>query len=243
MKKLASFILTAILLLTIFPYSSSAHNGARDELGGHFRNADCMYLLHSPTALVKTAKTKNDLVALIQKNNTNKKCVATLTVYKIDLEGYELPTGKVTKPPTTKATSVSGFALNKKYTATLAKCTDGDTANFKINGKIYKTRFLFIDTPESTTQVEPFGKEASNFTCTALKKAKNIILETDGKDVYDKYDRLLAWVWLDGKLHQENITKAGLVEGYYDYGTYKYEQKVRSAMSFAQKNKKGIYNK
>jgi micrococcal nuclease len=102
---------------------------------------------------------------------------------------------------------------------------------------------LFIDTPESTTQVEPFGKEASNFTCTALKKAKKIILETDGKDVYDKYDRLLAWVWLDGKLHQENITKAGLVEGYYDYGNYKYEQKVRSAMSFAQKNKLGIYKK
>jgi micrococcal nuclease len=242
MKKLTSFILTAILLITIFPGSSSAHNGARDELGGHFRNADCMYLLHSPTSLVKTAKTKNDLVALIQKNNTNKKCVATLTVNKIDLEGYEFPIGKVPNP-TTKATSVSGFTLNKKYTATLAKCTDGDTANFKINGKIYKTRFLFIDTPESTTQVEPFGKEASNFTCAALKKAKKIILETDGKDVYDKYDRLLAWVWLDGKLHQENITKAGLVEGYYDYGTYKYEQKVRSAMSFAQKNKKGIYKK
>jgi endonuclease YncB( thermonuclease family) len=242
MKKVTSFILTAILLISIFPQSSSAHNGAKDELGGHFRNADCMYLLHSPTALVKTAKTKNDLMTLIQKNNTNKKCVAALTVDKIELEGYELPTGKVTKP-TTKATTVSGFTLNKKYTATLAKCTDGDTANFKINGKIYKTRFLFIDTPESTTQVEPFGKEASNFTCNALKKAKKIILETDGKDVYDKYDRLLAWVWLDGKLHQENITKAGLVEGYYDYGTYKYEQKVRSAMSFAQKNKKGIYNK
>jgi micrococcal nuclease len=242
MKKLTSFIITAILLLSFFPSSSSAHNGAKDELGGHFRNADCMYLLHSPTALAKTAKTKADLVVLITKNNTNKKCVAMLTIDKIDLEGYSLPTGKVT-PPTTKTTPVTGLSLGKKYTATLDKCTDGDTANFKINGKIYKTRFLFIDTPESTTQVEPFGKEASNFTCTALKKAKKIVLETDGKDVYDKYNRLLGWVWLDGSLHQENITKAGLVEGYYDYGTYKYEQKVRNAMSFAQKNKKGIYKK
>jgi micrococcal nuclease len=240
MKKLTSFIITAILLLSFFPQSSSAHNGAKDELGGHFRNADCMYLLHSPTALTKTAKTKADLVGLIKKNNTNKKCLATLTVDKIDLEGYALATGKVTQP-TTKTTPVTGLTLNKKYTATLDKCTDGDTANFKINGKIVKTRFLFIDTPESTTQVEPFGKEASNYTCVALKKAKKIVLETDGKDVYDKYNRLLAWVWLDGKLHQENITKDGLVEGYYDYGTYKYEQKVRTAMSFAQKNKKGIY--
>lgn len=240
MKKLTSFLITAILFLSLFPSLSNAHSGGKDELGGHFRNADCRYLLHSPTALAKTAKTKADLVTLIKKNNTNKKCVATLTVDRIDLEGYTLPTGQATKPPST-AKPVAGLSLNKKYTATLVKCTDGDTANFKINGKVYKTRFLFIDTPESTTQVEPLGKEASNFTCSALKKAKKITLETDGKDVYDKYDRLLAWVWLDGRLHQEDITKAGLVEGYYDYGTYKYEQKVRNAMTFAQKNKKGLY--
>jgi len=37
------------------------------------------------------------------------------------------------------------------------------------------------------------------------------------------------------------ITKAGLVEGFYDYGDYKYEKKVRDAMSYAKKNKKGMY--
>ncbi|WP_407691407.1 thermonuclease family protein [Robertmurraya mangrovi] len=51
-------------------------------------------------------------------------------------------------------------------------------------------------------QKEKFGKEAANYTCSKLKQAKKILLETDGKDVYDKYDRLLAWVLLDGKLHQ-----------------------------------------
>lgn len=234
MKKLMSFIIIAFFLLSLSPNHSSAHNGARDELGGHFRSSDCMYLLHSPTALAKTAKTKSELVNLIKKHNSNKQCGATLTVNKIDLEGYSLPNGVVTQPKV-------GLAINKKYTATFVQCTDGDTAKFKINGKIYKTRFLFIDTPESTTQIEPYGKEASNFTCSALKKAKKITLETDGKDLYDKYNRLLAWVWLDGRLHQEDITKAGLVEGYYDYGNYKYEQKVRNAMTSARKNKKGMY--
>jgi micrococcal nuclease len=243
LKKVISLIVMA-LLLTMVPSFSSAHNGARDELGGHFRNSDCMYLLHSPTALAKKAKTKAELVELIKRNNSNKKCLATLTVDKVDLEGYKLPTGTsgtsaATKPATVKP--VAGIAMNKKYTATLTQCTDGDTANFKINGKVYKTRFLFIDTPENTTQVEPFGKEASNYTCTALKKAKKITLETDGKDIFDKYNRLLAWVWLDGRLHQEDITKAGLVEDFYDYGDYKYEQKVRNALSFAKKNKKGMY--
>jgi micrococcal nuclease len=240
MKKITQLWLMVILLLsTVFPSQALAHSGGRDELGGHFRNSDCKYLLHNPTPLAKTAKTKAELVALIKKHNSNKKCNAILTVDQLDLEGYTLPGGKATAPVTGK--SAAAITLNKKYIATFVKCTDGDTADFKIDGKVYKTRFLFIDTPESTNQVEPYGKEASQFTCNALKKAKKITLETDGKDVFDKYDRLLAWVWLDGRLHQEDITKAGLVEGYYDYGTYKYEQKVRNAMTFAQKNKKGMY--
>jgi micrococcal nuclease len=239
MRKYSAIMITAIFLLSIFPSLTLAHNGGKDELGGHFRNADCLYLLHNPTALAKTAKTKSDLIALIKKNNTNKKCLATLTIDKVDLEGNTLSTEKAIQPTSSKP--IAKLAMNKKYSATLVKCTDGDTANFKMNGKIYKTRFLFIDTPENTTQVEPYGKEASIFTCSALKKAKKITLETDGKHIYDKYNRLLAWVWLDGRLHQEDITKAGLVEGYYDYGTYKYEQRVRNAMAFAQKNKKGLY--
>jgi micrococcal nuclease len=240
MKKLLTLMITTTLILFVFPYQSLAHNGAKDELGGHFRNSDCHYLLHSPTALAKTAKSKADLLVLIKKNNTNKKCGNTLTVDKIQLEGnFKLPNGPAPKSP--KVTTPPGIAINKKYSATFVKCTDGDTADFKINNKVYKTRFLFIDTPENTTKKEKFGPEASKFTCDALKKAKKITLETDGKDVYDKYDRLLAWVWLDGRLHQEDITKVGLVEGYYDYGTYDYEKRVRDAMTFAQKNKKGMY--
>ncbi|WP_374702570.1 thermonuclease family protein [Bacillus sp. M6-12] len=70
-----------------------------------------------------------------------------------------------------------------------------------------------------------------------------MVLETDGKDTYDKYGRLLAWVWLDGRLHQEDITKAGLVDYFYDYGTYKYETKVRNALATAKKSKVGIWKK
>lgn len=38
------------------------------------------------------------------------------------------------------------------YQAELSDCTDGDTAVFMINGKEYKTRFLYIDTPEAQGQ-------------------------------------------------------------------------------------------
>ena len=64
---------------------------------------------------------------------------------------------------------ISVFA---KEEVTLAKCVDGDTANFNLNGEVIKARFLAIDTPESTKEKEPYGKEASNYTCETLTKAK-----------------------------------------------------------------------
>ncbi|MBM6619108.1 thermonuclease family protein [Bacillus sp. RD4P76] len=227
-------MISILLLFTSSPLQVDAHNGALDKLGGHFRNSDCTYLLHKPTSLAKSAKTKAALLTLIKKYSSNS-CKNSLTTSKIDSGSIKLPTGTVAAP------KPGAIVLNKKYTATLVKCTDGDTATFNINGKEYKTRFLFIDTPEYTTTKEKYGKEASEYTCSKLKKAKKIVLETDGKDVYDKYKRLLAWVHVDSSLLQEQITKAGLVEGYYDYGTYDYEAKVRNAMAYAKKYKKGIY--
>ena len=61
----------------------------------------------------------------------------------------------------------------------LSKCVDGDTARFIIDNKEYSTRFLAIDTPEvkhPKKKVEPFGKEASNYTCKRLENAKKIEL-------------------------------------------------------------------
>jgi competence protein ComEC len=90
MRKI-NVILILFLFLAVFPTQSNAHNGARDELGGHYRSSDCMYLLHAPTALAKSANTIDELIALIKIHNSNKKCGATLTADKIDLEGYKFP--------------------------------------------------------------------------------------------------------------------------------------------------------
>ncbi len=228
---------------------SEAHNGSRDELGGHFRNSDCMYLLHEPTSLVKSANNIHEFIDLIYQYNGNEKCKSTLNESKVDLDGYLFPSENQKESNSsdnenraTPAVQLLGtdLILGEKYLATLEKCTDGDTAQFNINGTIYKTRFLYIDTPESTNKIEPFGKEASEFTCSFLKQG-SITLETDGKDLFDKYDRLLAWVWVDNKLHQEEITKAGLVKKFYDYGDYKYENRINAAMDYAKENGIGLF--
>ena len=59
----------------------------------------------------------------------------------------------------------------EKLEVTLNKCVDGDTAWFNLDSNNIKVRFLAIDTPESTNKIEPYGKEASEFTCNALKNA------------------------------------------------------------------------
>ncbi|MFA6820220.1 MAG: thermonuclease family protein [Bacteroidaceae bacterium] len=59
---------------------------------------------------------------------------------------------------------------------TLKTCIDGDTAHFypsvrTTSSDIVKSRFYGIDTPESTGQVEEWGKAASNFTKEKLNTA------------------------------------------------------------------------
>lgn len=133
----------------------------------------------------------------------------------------------------------------ERFEVTLNECVDGDTAWFNIDGENTKVRFLYIDTPESTNQVEAYGKEASEYTKNELTNAKTIELELnkDG-DQTDKYDRLLAWVFVDGELLQEKLARQGLVEKFYDYGyDYTYKQEIIVADNQAKEEHMGIYSK
>ncbi|MEH6939419.1 thermonuclease family protein [Bacillus sp. JJ664] len=126
----------------------------------------------------------------------------------------------------------------EQVTVELTKCIDGDTATFT---KVGTTRFLYIDTPESTRTVEPYGKEAAAYTCNLLKSANEIQLQYDGPKK-DKYDRTLAWIWIDGKLLQREIIKKGYVEKFYDYGTYSYEAELRDLQANAERQKVGLWS-
>ena len=91
---------------------------------------------------------------------------------------------------------------------TLYNPVDGDTAHFyqkeTVTGKderLVKVRFFGIDTPESTGQIEPWGKKASAFTTDKLKTAQTIVL-TNGNllgqaaEVDSTGSRFKALVWV-----------------------------------------------
>lgn len=81
----------------------------------------------------------------------------------------------------------------------LSFVNDGDTAGFRLgNGEIIRVRFYGIDTAESTSQVEKWGKAASIFTKGTLEGAYECLLEssTGGAAVTDSYgERYLGYVW------------------------------------------------
>ena len=131
----------------------------------------------------------------------------------------------------------------QKLEVTLDKCVDGDTAWFYLDNEEIKARFLAIDTPESTTKKEAFGKEASDFTCDLLKNANKIEIEyDDNSDKLDKYDRHLVWVFVDDNLLQDLIIKNGLGEVEYLYGDYKYTSILEASEILAKTNRVGMWN-
>lgn len=123
---------------------------------------------------------------------------------------------------------------------------DGDTAKFKVDGKVITARFLGINTPETVAQdvpVQEWGPEASDYTKNTLKNATKIEIEYDEKaSKKDKYDRDLVWVWVDDKLLQEQIVMQGLAEQYMLPANYRYADVIQEAESIAKENRVGIWS-
>ena len=142
-----------------------------------------------------------------------------------------------------------GFPYNvfaQQDKVTLSKCVDGDTARFLINGKEYVTRFLAIDTPETKhpkKKKEPYGQEASDYTCKRLKEAKTIILEYDNNSTKeDKYGRKLAWVFVDNSLLQKELIEKGYAKTAYLYDDYKYTKSLQVEEEKSKNKKIGIWS-
>ena len=135
------------------------------------------------------------------------------------------------------------FSVSAKSTKVKFKsCVDGDTAKFTMDGEVVTARFLAIDTPETKGKVEPYGKEASNYTCKKLKSAKEIKFEFDKNADKDKYDRYLVWIFVDNKLLQKELVSKGLAKVAYLYDDYKYTDDLKKLEKDAKSSKLGIWS-
>ncbi len=127
---------------------------------------------------------------------------------------------------------------------TIASISDGDTAHFIMDDEDVKCRFLAINTPEISGESgpEPYAKEASEYTKAMLMNAHEIILEKDSaSDSYDRYGRLLTWVWVDGELLNYGLVEKGLAQVAYLYDDYTYNEDLIELEALAKLYQVGIW--
>lgn len=127
----------------------------------------------------------------------------------------------------------------------VVKVVDGDTLAINLNGKATTLRLIGIDTPETVDprkEVECFGLEASN-RAKELLAGKKVRIEYDvSQDEYDKYNRLLVYVYLEDGL---SFNKHMIEEGYaYEYTynkPYRHQVEFKEAEQSARTNEKGLW--
>lgn len=118
----------------------------------------------------------------------------------------------------------------KKQKVTVRLYIDGDTTHFDPVGSTtdfdrtqgyIKARYMAVNTPESTGDIEKWGKTASNFTKAQLTKASNggeIYVESDNDtwNLDSTQERWLVWIWYRpaGETEFRNLNLELLQEGY-----------------------------
>lgn len=127
----------------------------------------------------------------------------------------------------------------------VTKVVDGDTIELS-NGE--KVRYIGIDTPELRERhgsewiykPRPYGEEAKDFN-RFLIEGKKVTLEFDVQK-RDKYNRLLAYVYIDGKMVNLEMVKEGYAMIYTYPPNVKYVEEFVNAQQHAREGGKGLWN-
>src|SRR5829696_4695894 len=128
-------------------------------------------------------------------------------------------------------------------TVTVERIVDGDTIRIDpaVDG-IDVVRLIGVDTPETKgpdCDVQPYGPEALSFTRDELE-GEEVDLEFD-EDREDRYDRLLAYVYLDDEMFNETLLEEGYAQVYTVRPNDRYEDRFEEAQNAAQEEELGIW--
>ena len=121
------------------------------------------------------------------------------------------------------------------------RVVDGDTLLLTNHARV---RLIGVDTPETVRPehpVEAWGPEASRFTQEFI--ARGPVRLTFDQERKDRFDRFLAYVWVDGQLLNEALLRAGLAraELHFHYSS-SMKKRFREAQQAAQREHLGIWS-
>jgi micrococcal nuclease len=136
--------------------------------------------------------------------------------------------------------------INENQLYKVVNVLDGDTFEIEIDKKIWKVRMIGIDTPETVDprkSVQCYGKEASEETKRQLLN-KEIKIKTDNtQGILDKYNRVLAYVYLEGNFFNEELLKNGFAREYTYSKKYEMQKEFRKIEKEAKWKKVGLWEK
>lgn len=130
-----------------------------------------------------------------------------------DTSKFGLFTSDLSDPMYEKFLAKNGEELTTKIVNSFEK-SESD------NKYVATVRYLLVDTPESkkpNVEKQMYSEDAAAFTENALKQAKQVTLVFDKGEPTDKYNRLLAYVYVDGKNLQELLLENGYARVAYAY--------------------------
>lgn len=123
----------------------------------------------------------------------------------------------------------------------VARVIDGDTLLLTDGARV---RLMGVDTPETVrphTPVQPFGPEATAFT-RAFIGDRPIELRFDRERV-DRHGRFLAYVFVDGRMLNEELVRAGLARAEFGYHySDSIKRRYRDAQREAQSAARGLWS-
>lgn len=122
---------------------------------------------------------------------------------------------------------------------------DGDTFNVEMDGKKERVRLLMIDTPEMNYDKGdpmPYAEDAKSMTIQLLENAKSVQLLFDKGLETDKYDRYLAYAFVDGvSLHERLLTEGLAAVRYVNKPNDTLEDELLNIQQVAQQKKLNIW--
>lgn len=129
--------------------------------------------------------------------------------------------------------------------AVVDRVVDGDTIVVTTGGVEERVRLVGIDTPESVkpgTEVECYGKEASERAGELLPEGTSVVLERD-LQTRDRYDRLLAYVYRasDGLFVNEALVSDGYAQPAEYPPNVAHSERLAAAGRQARSNSAGLW--
>lgn len=235
MKKwLISFLMTALVLAGCAESQSSS---STNETNNRAKTED--------VSKEQTPKEEASKATESTDNGSNEKAQEkAATKEESDTTQSKATTNNKETDETNSSTTSNNVSNYPTFETTVTRVVDGDTFHALINNKDEKIRLILVDTPETVktnTPIQPLGKESSLFTKSVLKPGTKVNLELDAQE-RDRYGRILAYVYVNGKMLNETLLEKGLARVAVFPPNTRYVDEFREIQEKAKQQKLGIWS-